>query len=128
MTTSTLEHTSWTVARGQHVEVSTRGVRRRTVDAIVVSGGLALRDATPPEFELVIALPGAADRPITISSGTARSMHVASEGVFRQRGRPPSMWLRVSANLDLRDVRQLFGHGRVTVVADLNLNPTVDPD
>lgn len=126
MTTATLEHQRWTVARGQHVQVTSRGVRRRTVDAVVVSGGLADDDATQPEFELVVALPDAPDRPITLTSGTVRSMQLSTEGIFHQRGRPPSLWLKVSAELDLPDVRALTGHGRVTVSADLNLNPTID--
>ena len=125
MNTATLEHQRWTVGRGQHVQIVTRGLRRRTVDAVVVSGALVNDLAAHPEFELVIALPDAADRPITISSGTVRSMRLTSEGVFRQRGRQPSMWLKVSAELDLSDVRQLTGHGTVTVSADLNLNPAV---
>ena len=35
------------------------------------------------------------------------------------------MWLKVWAELDLSDVRQLTGHGTVTVSADLNLNPAI---
>jgi hypothetical protein len=125
MNTATLEQPRWTVGRGQHVQIACRGFRRRTVDAIVVSGALANDAAARPEFELVIALPDATDRPITISSGTVRSMRLTSEGVFQQRGRQPSMWLKVWAELDLSDVRQLTGHGTVTVSADLNLNPAV---
>jgi len=125
MNTATLEHSHWTVGRGQHVQIVTRGLRRRTVDAVVVSGALVNDDAAHPEFELVIALPEAIDRPITISSGTVRSIRLTSEGVFQQRGRQPSMWLKVWAELDLSDVRQLTGHGTVTVSADLNLNPSV---
>ena len=125
MNTATLEHPRWTVGRGQHVQIASRGLRRRTVDAVVVSGALVNDDAAHPAFELVIALPDATDRPITISSGTVRSMRLTSEGVFQQRGRQPSMWLKVWAELDLSDVRQLTGHGTVTVAADLNLNPAV---
>lgn len=125
MNTATLEHQHWTVGRGQHVQIAPRGLRRRIVDAVVVSGTLVNDDAAHPEFELVIALPGATDRPITISSGTVRSMRLSSEGIFRQRGREPSMWLKVWAELDLSDVRQLTGHGTVRVSADLNLNPAV---
>lgn len=123
MNTGTLEHTRWAVGRGQHVQIASRGLRRRMVDAVVVSGALVNGDAAHHEFELVIALPDATDRPITISSATVRSMRLTSEGVFQQRGRQPSMWLKVWAELDLSDVRQLTGHGTVTVSADLNLNP-----
>jgi len=125
MNTATLEHPYWAVGRGQHVQISSRGRRRRTVDAVVVSGALVNSDAAHPEFELVIALPDATDRLITISSGTVRSMRLTSEGVFQQRGRQPSMWLKLWAELDLSDVRQLTGHGTFTVSADLNLNPAV---
>lgn len=123
--TATLEHPHWTVGRGQHVQIASSGLRRRTVDAVVVSGALINDDSAHPGFELVIALPNATDRPITISSETVRSMRVTSEGIFRQRGRQPSMWLKVWAELDLSDVRQLTGRGTVTVSADLNLNPAV---
>ena len=125
MNTATLEHQHWTVGRGQHVRVTARGRRRRTVDAVVVSGALVDDDARDPEFELVIALPDATDRPITISSVTVRSMRLTSEGVFQQRGRPPSMWLTVWAVVDLPDVRRLTGHGTIVVTAELNLNPAV---
>jgi hypothetical protein len=125
MNTATLEHTRWAVGRGQHVQLAPRGRRRRTVDAVVVSGALVNDDAAHPDFELVIALPDATDRPITISSDTVRWMRLASEGVFQQRGRQPSMWLKVWAELDLSSVRQLTGHGTVTMSADLNLNPAV---
>ncbi len=119
------EHPRWTVGRGQHVQIKSRGLRRRTVDAVVLSGALVNDDAAHPTFELIIALPDATDRPITISSGTVRSMRLTSEGVFQQRGRQPSMWLKVWAELDLSDVRQLAGRRTVTVSADLNLNPAV---
>ena len=127
MNTATLERFAWSVGRGQHVQLVRRGLRRHTVDATVVSGTLvAADDMADPEFELVIALPEASDRPITISSNTTRSMTLTSEGVFQQRGRPPSMWLTVSAVVDLPDLRGLTGHGEISVRADLNLNPSVE--
>lgn len=125
MNTATLENTVWTVGRGQHVQLVRRGLRRRTLDAIVLSGTLIVTDdLANSEFELVIALTAAIDRPITISSSTASSMTLASEGVFQQRERTPSLWLTFTAGLDLPDLRQLTGHGQVTVMGDLNLNPS----
>jgi hypothetical protein len=127
MNTATLERLAWSVGRGQHVQLVRRGLRRHIVDATVVSGTLVVADdMADPEFELVIALPEAADRPITISSNTARSVRLTSEGVFQQRGRPPSMWLTMSAVVDLADLRELTGHGEISVHADLNLNPSVE--
>ena len=127
MNTATLERVAWSVGRGQHVQLVRRGWRRHTVDATVVSGTLvAADDMAGTEFELVVALPGATDRPITLSSKTARFMTLTSEGVFQQRGRPPSMWLTVSAVLDLPDLRGLTGHGDISVRADLNLNPSLE--
>jgi hypothetical protein len=115
---------AWSVGRGQHVKLVRPGLRRRTMQATVVSGRLvAGDDPARREFELVIALPGAADRPITISSATARSLSLVSQGEFRQRGRPPSLWLTVRAELDLPELRGLTGHGEIVVAADLNLNP-----
>jgi hypothetical protein len=128
MNTATLEHTSWTVGRGQHVHLVRRGLRRRTREATVVSGTLERADGvTDGNFQLVIALPDATDRPITISSGTTRSLGLVSQGVFHQRGRPPSLWLTVAAELDLPELRGLAGHGATSLRADLNLNPSVEP-
>src|SRR5262245_60872676 len=112
MNTSTLERSTWTVGRGQHVRLVRRGLRRHTVEATVVSGTLTLGDELHDSvFDLVVAVAGATDRPITIASNTARSMRLSTEGVFQQRGRPPSLWLSVAADLDLPDLRQLTGHG-----------------
>ena len=125
-----VEH-AWCVGRGQHVKLVRRGLHRRTAEAAVVSGTLVVNgtldlgadDLTDAEFELVIALPDATDRPITISSKTARSTRLVSQGVFHQRGRPPSMWLTVRAEIDLTDLEHLTGRGTLVAVADLNLNP-----
>lgn len=125
MNTATLEQSRWTVGRGQHVRLTPRGRRRRPVDAVVISGALVNDDAARPVFELVVALPDALDRPITVSSSTARSMRLTTEGIFHQRDRQLSMWLTFSAELDLADVQQLTGRGTVTVSGDLNLNPAV---
>jgi len=124
MNNATIDRTVWSVGRGQHVQVVKPGLRRRAVEAAVVSGTLvAVDDLAASEFELVIALPDAPDRPITVSSKTARSMTLGSEGEFHQRGRPPSLWLTVRAALDLPELRALTRHGEVVVTADLNLNP-----
>ena len=119
---------AWRVGRGQHVAIVRGGLRRRTASAAVVTGTLLLSadDLTDAEFELVIALPDATDRPITISSKTARSMRLVSQGVFRQRGRPPSMWLTMRAEIDLPELDQLTGRGTIAAIADLNLNPVAD--
>ena len=127
MNTATLQRTVWSVGRGQHVQLVRRGLRRHTAEAKVISGTLVVADdVARSDFELVIALPDATDRPITVSSATARSIKLCSEGVFQQRGRQPSMWLTVSAELDLPDLRGLTGHGELTVLATLNLNPSVE--
>jgi hypothetical protein len=47
--------------------------------------------------------------------------------VFQQRGRPPSLWLTVWAELELPELRELIGRGNIVVVADLNLNPVEPP-
>jgi len=127
--TATLESTKWSVGRGQHVQLIRRGLRRHTVEATVLSGTMhATDDLAESDFELVIALPEAIDRPITISSRTARSMTLISQGVFHQRGRPPSFWLTVAANVELPDLRRLTGHGEITITGELNLNPSVESD
>jgi hypothetical protein len=139
MNTSTIERSAaheahavidqaWSVGRGQHVQLVRPGLRRRTIEAAVVRGTLApIHGSTDGPagslFELVIALPRATDRPITISSETARSMRLVSQGVFRQRGRPPSLWLTIWAEVELPELRGLTGRGEIVVTADLNLNP-----
>ncbi len=80
---------AWCVGRGQHVKLVRRGLRQRTAEATVVSGTLVVSgtfdlgadDLTDAEFELVIALPDATDRPMTISSKTSRSMTLAAARV-----------------------------------------------
>jgi hypothetical protein len=115
---------AWSVGRGQQVKLVRPGLRRRTMQATVVSGKLVICADPRSEFEFVIVLPDAADRPITISSATARSLSLVSQGEFHQRGRPPSLWLTIRAELDeLPELRGLTGHGAIVVVADLNLNP-----
>jgi hypothetical protein len=116
---------AWCVGRGQHVKLALHGPRRRTAEAVVVSGTLVVGadDLTDAEFELVVALPDATDRPITVSSTTARSMRLVSHGVFHQRGRQPSLWLTVWAKLELPEFRGLTRRGDIVVFADLNLNP-----
>jgi hypothetical protein len=112
------------VGRGQHVKLVRPGLRRRTIEAAVVHGRLVPTDGSAGSlFELVIALPGASDRPITVSSETARSMRLVSHGVFHQRGRPPSLWLTIWAEVELPELRGLTGRGEIVVAADLNLNP-----
>ena len=119
---------AWSVGRGQHVQLVRPGLRRRTMEAVVVRGTLAPLDGSADDpagsrFELVVELPGASDRPITISSEAARAMRLVSQGVFRQRGRPPSLWLTIWAEVELPEFRGLTGHGVIVVTADLNLNP-----
>jgi hypothetical protein len=139
MNTSTIEQSAaheghvaseraWCVGRGQRVKIARHGLRRRTAEAVVVRGTLVgdADDLTDAEFELVIALPEATDRPITVSSTTAHSIRMASHGVFRQRGRPPSLGLTFWATLELPELRGLTRRGDIAVIGDLNLNP-VEP-
>jgi hypothetical protein len=80
-------------------------------------------DLTDAEFEVVLALPGATDRPIRVSSETTRSMRLITQGVYRQRGRPPSLWLTIWAEVELPELRGFTGRGEIVMTADLNLNP-----
>jgi hypothetical protein len=134
---------AWSVGRGQQVKLVRPGLRRRTMQATVVSGKLVVGANPRSEFELVIVLPDAADRPITISSATARSLSLVSQGEFHQRGRPPSLWLTVGRNMiflsrgltgtwrDRRDRRpepQSGGNGvRVTGLTRIARRPTRSP-
>ena len=119
---------SWIVGRGQRVTLVRRGLRRRSIEATVLAGTFNVApDSAKSSLELMLTLDG--PELVRVSSCSALSIEVNYRGVFRQRGRPPSMWLTVRAALGHCALPQLPGRGAITVDADLNLNPApVDAD
>ena len=64
----------------------------------------------------------------TTTAGGSRpvSLRLRYNGVFRQRGRPPSLWLTIQATVDLPELSVAVGSRRarrLKMAAELNLNP-----
>jgi hypothetical protein len=62
----------------------------------------------------------------TASGSRPVSLRLRNNGVFRQRGRQPSLWLTIDATVDLPELRSSVGSRRtrrLTLAAELNLNP-----
>ena len=64
----------------------------------------------------------------TSTAGGSRpvSLQLRDNGVFRQHGRQPSLWLTVQATVDLPELGVVVGRrraGRLRFAAELNLNP-----
>ena len=113
----------WIIGRGQRVTLVRRGLRHRSIEAIVLDGTYTVtEDPAQSSLDLTLTFPGTVDL-VKVSSGSAPSIDIGYNGVFGQRGRPPSMWLVVRAALDRSGVPQLPGRGVVTMHAELNLNP-----
>ena len=113
----------WMIGCGQRVTLVRRGVRRRSIEAIVLDGTYTVtKDPAQSSLDLTLTFPGTVDL-VKVSSCSAQSIDIGYNGVFHQRGRPPSMWLVIRAALDRSGVPQLPGRGVVTMHAELNLNP-----
>jgi hypothetical protein len=68
-----------------------------------------------------------ADGTTTTASGSRPvSLRLRNNGVFRERGRAPSLWLTVEGTFDLPELSSAVGRrraGRLKLAAELNLNP-----
>jgi hypothetical protein len=114
----------WSVGSGQLVTLSRRRLRRRSVEARVRDGTFTVaEDPAASTLDLVLDVSGTTGAGVRLSSRSARSVEVGYHGVFRQRGRSPSMWLVVGARLELPELRDLLGSGEVALHAELNLSP-----
>jgi hypothetical protein len=68
-----------------------------------------------------------ADGTITTASGSRPvSLRLLNNGVFRQRGRKPSLWVTIQGTVDLPELSIAVGSRRarrLRLSAELNLNP-----
>ena len=138
----------WEIGSGQRLGLSTRGLRKREVPARVCGGTLTVTDdllGSSFDFTLLVTDTGhhvdfctrvtgllsmdswqAAGTATTAGGSSPVSLRLGYNGVFRQRGRHPSLWLAVTATVDIAGLGVAFGSrstGRLKIRADLNLGP-----
>lgn len=143
----------WLIGSGQQVGLAARGRRTRTLHARVCTGALIITDdllgsaldftLLLPDSEFCIAFSTRvtrflsadswqADGTMTTATGSrAVSLRLRYNGVFRERGRQPCLWLTIHATVDLRGLGLAVGRRRthpITIDAELNLNPRSDAD
>ncbi len=139
----------WEIGRGQALGLATRGLRPRDLPARVHCGTLIVADdLLGSSLDFTMLVPDTtncvhfsarvtqllsvdswqADGTTTTTSGTRQvSLLLRYNGVFRQRLRPPSLWLTIRATVDLPDLGVVVGSrraSRLKMSAELNLNPS----
>ena len=140
---------SWEIGSGQRIDLAARGVRTRVLPARVSFGTLIVGDdLLGSTLDFTVLAPDStdlggfstrvtrllsvdswhADGTTTTASGSRPvSLRLLNNGVFRQRGRKPSLWLTIQGTVDLPELSLAVGSrraGRLQLFADLNLNPT----
>jgi hypothetical protein len=138
----------WEIGRGQRFDLAARSLRTRQLPARVDCGTLIVADdlmGSSLDFTMLVADTTdcvrfstrvtrlldvdswQADGTTTTASGSRQvSLRLRYNGVFRQRGRPPSLWLTIQATVDVPDLGVVVGSrraGRLKMAAELNLNP-----
>ena len=138
----------WEIGRGQGLGLASRGLRPRELPARVHCGTLIVADdLLGSSLDFTMLVPDTtdcvlfstrvtrllsvdswqADGTTTTASGSRpASLKLRYNGVFRQGGRPPSLWLTIQATVDLPELGVVVGSrraGRLKVAAELNLNP-----
>ena len=138
----------WEIGRGQDLGLAARGLRTRELPSRVHCGTLIVADdllGSSLDFTMFVSDTTdcvrfstrvtrllsvdswQADGTTTTTSGSRQvSLLLRCNGVFRQRRRPPSLWLTIQATLDLPDLGVVVGSrraGRLKMAAELNLNP-----
>jgi hypothetical protein len=139
---------SWDIGPGQSLVLAARALRTRTVSARVHTGTLHFTDdLVDSVVELTVLVPDdgcritfathvtrllsvdtwQADGTATTASGARPvSMRLRNNGIFRQRGRKPSLWLTIEASIEIPELGSTVGRrraGAMKLTADLNLNP-----
>lgn len=140
----------WEIGRGQGLGLASRGLRPRELPARVLYGTLIVADdLLGSSLDFTMLVPDTTDcvlfstrvtRLLSVDSWLAdgttttatgsrpASLELRYNGVFRQRRRPPSLWLTIRATVDLPELGVVVGSrraGRLKMAADLNLNPSV---
>jgi hypothetical protein len=140
----------WEIGRGQGLGLAARGLRPRELLARVLYGTLIVADdLLGSSFDFTMLVPDTtgcvlfstrvtrlrsvdswqADGTTTTASGSRpASFKLCYNGVFRQGGRPPSLWLNIQATVDLPELGVVVGSRRarrLKMTAELNLNPRV---
>ena len=138
----------WDIGSGQALGLATRGLRPRDLPARVHCGTLIVADdLLGSSLDFTMLVPDTtdcvrfsarvtrllsvdswqADGTTTTASGSRpASLKLRYNGVFRQGGRPPSLWLTIQATVDLPEMGVVVGSrraGRLKIAAELNLNP-----
>jgi hypothetical protein len=144
---------AWEIGSGQRLDLAARGLRTRALPARVCAGTLFVADdlvgsslefiVHVPDMDFSAAFSTRVSRLIAVDSwqadgttataGGSRpvSLRLRNNGVFRQRGRPPSLWLGIQGAADLPELSIAVGSrraGRLRIAAELNLNPGVATD
>jgi hypothetical protein len=138
----------WEIGSGQDFGLIARSLRTCAVRARVVRGTLDVADAllgSSLDLEVLVTDVSCrvafnarvtrvesdnswyADGTMTTASGSRPvSLRLRYNGVFCQRGRQPSLWLTMQANVDLSHMGVGVGNWRarrLKIAAGLNLNP-----
>ena len=138
----------WDIGSGQRIDLAARGVRTRVLPARVSCGTLIVGDdLLGSSLDFTVLVPDStghaefstrvtrllsvdswqADGTTTTASGSRPvSLRLLNNGVFRQRGRKPSLWLSIQGTVDLPELNFAVGSRRarrVRLAAELNLNP-----
>lgn len=139
---------TWEIGSGQRLELAARGLRTRELTARVLCGTLTVADdLLGSSLDVFMLVPDTTDRvglsarvtglpsldawqadgtTTTASGSRPASLQLRYNGVFRERGRPPSLWLTIRATVDLPELGVAIGSrraGRLKLAAELNLNP-----
>jgi hypothetical protein len=141
----------WEIGSGQGLGLTARRLRTRALPARVLRGTLIVTDdllgssldftMLEPDTGRCVDFSTRVTQMLSVdswhASGTTTSasgsrpvsLSLRYNGVFRQRGRPPSLWLTIQATVDLPELGVSVGSrraGRLKMAAELNLNPRGD--
>ena len=138
----------WEIGSGQRLGLTAGGLRTRELPARVLCGTLIVADdLLGSSLDLTMIVPDTTDYVLfstrvtrllsvdswqadgtttTASASRPASLQLRYNGVFRQPGRPPSLWLTIQATVDVPELGVAVGHRRarrLKMAAELNLNP-----
>ncbi len=139
----------WEIGSGQRFGLAAGRWRSKALNARVLSGTLIITDdllgssldftVLEPDTGCCVGFSARVARLLSVDSWQADgrttattgsrpvSLRLRYNGVFCERGRQPSLWLTVEANVNLPELEVAVGSrraGRLKAAAELNLNPT----